>query len=157
MLSLRRNFAPRRMRRNFGLADFDRMFDRFFEDSDEFAMRPFAEFSRSFNPTLDVSESDNEIKVSAELPGLNEDDIDVSLTGDVLTISGEKKAETEDKGENYHRIERTYGSFKRTITLPSEVEVDQVEANFKNGVLTIILPKRAEAQENVKKIDVKAS
>jgi HSP20 family protein len=125
--------------------------DRFVEDffGSRFGLAPFgrlAEQFGTFSPQVDVTESDQEIKVSAELPGLDEKDIEVSLGRGMLTISGEKKAEKEDKGENYYRMERSYGSFRRTIPLPSEVEADQVEATFKKGVLTITLPKTAEAQ-----------
>jgi HSP20 family protein len=136
----------------------DRLFDEFVNDFGRFGLRPFGTFDKSastFNPTLDISETDTEIKVAAELPGLDENDIDISLTQNVLTISGEKKAEKEDEGENYHRIERSYGSFERSVTLSTEVETDQVEAIFKNGVLTIVLPKISEEQP--RKIDVKAA
>ena len=82
--------------------------------------------------------------------------MEVSLNRDVLTISGEKKAEHEDKGDNYHRIERSYGSFRRSVALPVEVEADNVEATFKNGVLTVNLPKSAKTQAETKKFAVKA-
>jgi len=141
----------------FGLQrNIDRMFDEFFNDFGRFELSPFNGDNLSmFNPSLDISETDAEIKVSAELPGLSEEDVDVSLSHNVLTISGEKKAEKEDKGENYHRVERSYGSFKRSVTLPSQVDANKVEADFKNGVLTIVLPKTAETQ--TKHIDVKTS
>ena len=131
----------------------NRMFDDFF--SDRFGLAPFGEQFGAFNPSVDVTESDQEIKVSAELPGLAEQDIEVSLSNDVLTLRGEKKVEKEDKGENYYRMERSYGSFHRSISLPTEVKADQVEATFKNGVLTVTLPKAATAQ-NRKKINIKA-
>lgn len=133
----------------------DSMFDDFFNDFERFAMQPFGQ--TGFNPTLDVSESDHAITVTAELPGLTENDVEISLTHDVLTIKGEKKHEHEDKGDNYHRIERSYGSFQRRVALPAEVESDKVEARFKNGVLTIALPKSAKAQAETKKITVKTS
>jgi HSP20 family protein len=103
-----------------------------------------------------VSETDKEIKVSAELPGMDEKDIDVSLTRDSLTIKGEKKQETEDKGEDYYRMERSYGSFTRSIPLPIEVDTDKVQATFKKGVLEITLPKTARAIQETRKIPVKA-
>jgi HSP20 family protein len=141
----------------FGLRrNLDRMFDEFLSDFGKFELSPFNSDNLSmFKPSLDVSETDAEIKVSAELPGLDEKDIDVSLMHNVLTISGQKKAEKEDKGENYHRVERSYGSFKRSIALPSEVDADKVEAAFKNGVLTVHLPKTTETQ--TKRIAVKTS
>lgn len=132
----------------------NRLFDDFFDSSD---LTPFnfGESFSAFSPSVDVSESDQEIKVAAELPGLDEKDIEVSLAHNVLTISGEKKEETEDKGKNYYRMERSYGSFQRSIPLPVEVESDKVEATFKKGILTINLPKTAEAQKQAKRISVK--
>lgn len=156
MLALRRNLVPWRLRHSPARPNFDSLFETFFNDTDRFGLRPFGQ-APVFNPTLDVSESETEVKVIAELPGLDEQDINVSLTQDILTISGEKKVENEDKGENYHHIERSYGAFKRSVALPAGIEADQVEAIFKNGVLTITLPKSAEAQEEIKRIEVKAS
>jgi HSP20 family protein len=133
----------------------NRLFDEFFDD---FSLTPFSAFGEQFDafkPRVDVSESDTDIKVAAELPGLDENDIEVSLAHNLLTISGQKKDEKEDKGQNYYRMERSYGSFKRTIPLPSEVESNKVDATFKKGVLTITLPKTAEARER-KKISIKA-
>lgn len=161
MLALR-NIAPwrrRELRRTPGYAldqTIDRMFEDFFADFDRSAIRPFGE-GATFSPSLDLSESDSEIKVTAELPGMDENDVNVSLAHNVLTISGEKKDEHEEKNENFHRIERSYGSFKRSVTLLQEVDPDSVEATFKNGVLTVVLPKTRKAQEEVKKIQVKAS
>lgn len=129
----------------------DQLFDDVFTG---FNLRPFGDFD-AFTPTVDVSENDNEIKVAAELPGLAEADIDVSLEHNVLTISGEKKHESEDKGDNYHRIERSYGTFRRSIALPEGIDADKVDATFKNGVLSVTLPKTPEAQQEVKKIAVK--
>ncbi len=122
------------------------MFDEFFEG---FGIAPFRAFDKTwdvFSPRVDVVESDDEIKIAAELPGMDAQDIDVSLSNDVLTISGEKKAEEEHKGRNYYRMERSYGSFQRSIPLPLEVEANKVNAAFKNGVLTITLPKTAESK-----------
>jgi len=129
--------------------------------------RLFDEFSRSFGlatteegfgvfaPMVNVSEDEASVVVSAELPGLEEKDIEVSVADDVLTIRGEKKEEKEDKGKNYFRMERHYGEFRREIPLPSEVEVDKVEASFKNGVLKVTLPKSKKARTEVRKIEVK--
>jgi HSP20 family protein len=138
--------------------DMDRFFGDFF--GGEFGLSPWSGFGESlgaFSPQVDVKETDQEIKVLAELPGLDEKDVEVSLNRDRLTISGEKKQETEDKGENYYRMERSYGAFKRSIPLTTEVEADKVEASFKNGVLTVTLPKTAEAQRQTKRIPVKTS
>lgn len=134
----------------------DRLFDDFFNNFGLARFGPFGESWGAFSPRLDLSENEKELKVSAELPGLDENDIQVSLAQNVLTISGEKKEEKEDKGQNYYRMERSYGSFQRSIPLPCEVEGDKVEAAFKKGVLTVTLPKTAEAQKRTKKISIKA-
>jgi len=128
----------------------NRLFDDFFGSG--FGLTPF---NGGFNPQVDMTENDQEIKVAAELPGLTEKDVEVSLANDMLTISGEKKAEKEDKGENYYRLERSYGSFQRTIPLPTEIEADKVDATFKNGVLQITLPKLHPGDGVKKKISIK--
>jgi HSP20 family protein len=133
--------------------------DRLFEDfmGSRFGLAPFGGFMErygAFNPQIDVTENDKEIKVTAELPGLDEKDVEVSLSNGTLTISGEKKAEKEDKAENYYRLERSYGSFQRVIPLSTEVEADKVEAAFKNGVLRITLPK-LHPGGGVKKVQIK--
>ena len=118
---------------------------------------------RSFAPQLDVSETDKEFKITADLPGLTEKDVEVKLAGNQLTLRGEKKSEHEEKeGEEgkaryYHRVERTYGSFQRTLTVPFDVEADKVEATFKNGVLTVTMQKPTVAQQATRKIEVKSA
>ena len=106
-------------------------------------------------PAVDVAEDDKEFRITAELPGLDEKNIEVSLTGDRLLLKGEKHQEKEETKKNYHLSERSYGSFQRTFTLPDGVDVDQVAATFAKGVLTITLPKTAAAQQQQKKIEVK--
>jgi len=132
--------------------EMDSLFDNFFQGFD---IAPFEGRMGAFTPKVDVAESDKEIKITAELPGLDEKDIDVSLQNDMLIIKGEKKEEKEDKGKDYYRMERSYGSFSRTIPLPIEVETDKIEATFKKGVLNITLPKTAKAAAETKKIAVK--
>ena len=105
-------------------------------------------------PAVDVSETGKEIVVHAELPGMDPKDIDVSVNGRLLNINGERRQEQVDKGENYHRIERRYGSFSRSFELPAEVDAEKVKATYKDGVLKLNLPKTKEA--SVKKIDVKS-
>lgn len=105
----------------------------------------------------DVSETDKEIEVVAELPGVEEKDIDVSLADDRLTIKGEKKSESEKKEKGYQLIERSYGSFERSMRLPCEVESDKVRAEFKNGVLKVTLPKLPGLETKTKKIPVKGN
>ncbi len=103
---------------------------------------------------FDVSESDDALEVSAELPGLDEKDIEVSLENGLLTVKGEKKAESEQKGKNYHVTERRYGSFRRSFHLPDTVDEDKVQAKFDKGVLRVILPKVAEAKRKARKISI---
>jgi len=123
----------------------------FFED---FRVPGLFTEERDFTPAFDVSETENELIVRAEIPGMEKKDIDIHLTDGVLTIKGEKRHEKEDKEENYHRIERSYGAFSRTMRLPFEVETDKVDATYKDGVLKVTLPKSETAK--LKKIDVKS-
>lgn len=129
------------------------LFDNFFRG---FGSETFESRMGLFTPQIDVSETDKEIKISAELPGMAEKDIEVSLSKDMLTIKGEKKEEKEDKGKDYYRMERSYGSFSRTIPLPVEVQDNKVDATFKKGVLTITLPKSEKAVKETKKVAIKA-
>lgn len=134
--------------------EMDSLFDDFFSG---FSMEPFeGRYAKSFSPNVDVSETDKGIKISAELPGMDDKDIEVNLNRDSLTIKGEKKEEKEDKGKDYYHVERSYGSFTRTIPLPVEIESDKAEAHFKKGVLTVKIPKSAKAVESKKKIAIKA-
>lgn len=105
-------------------------------------------------PQVDVSESGNMIELAAELPGLEPGDVSVSISGDMLTIKGEKKREREEKDEKQHFVERYFGSFERSFRLPAEVQADKVEARFKNGVLKVSLPKSEEAKTKEVKIQV---
>jgi len=107
-----------------------------------------------FTPRIDVKENDKEIKVSAELPGMDEKDVEVLLERDSLTIKGEKKDEKEDRGDDYHRLERSYGTFSRTLHLPEEVEPEKITADFKKGVLTVHIPKTDKSKTESKKINV---
>ena len=95
----------------------------------------------SWMPTVDISETENGYEIRAELPGVSEDDVNVSLTDNVLTVKGEKRQEAETEGKNYHRVERRYGNFQRRFTLPSDVETDDIKAEFSDGVLTLSIPK----------------
>jgi len=108
-------------------------------------------------PAMDVSEDDKAYKLMAELPGLTEKDVEVTLTGDLVVLKGEKKQEHEEKGKNRYLSERSYGSFQRSFYLPDGVARDKVTAEFKDGVLTVVLPKTAEAQAQTKKVEVKAA
>ena len=138
--------------------EMNRLFENFSENM--FSLSPMkrtqSEISVAF-PKMDVSETEKEFKVSAELPGMDEKDIDVSVSNEVLTIKGEKKAEKEEKKPNYYRMERSYGTFHRSIPLPSEVEKDQIKASFKKGVLNIVLPKSEKAVKESKKIEISSN
>ena len=105
-------------------------------------------------PAIELIERDDRFVVRAELPGMKEEDIDVSVVGDTLTIRGEKKASTEVKGENYYCCERSYGRFFRSIALPSTIDAKKIEASYEDGVLEVSLPKAAEVKS--KKIAVSA-
>jgi HSP20 family protein len=133
--------------------EMDRLFDSFGRD-----VGWPAEGSRAaaMTPSIDVSESEGELKIDVDLPGVEEKDVDVAISDNVLTIKGEKKAEKEEKKKDFHLVERSYGSFSRSLTLPFAVDPNQAKATFKNGVLSISLPKPPEVQAKAKKIAISA-
>lgn len=131
--------------------EMDDLFERFFGNGDLAAWA-----DASFNPKVDVKETDTEVSVTAELPGMDEKEVDIAIADGTLSIKGEKKSEKEEKSENRYSVERTYGSFQRRIALPCEVEADKAKATLKKGVLSITLPKSAKAQ-NAKKIAISAA
>jgi HSP20 family protein len=133
----------------------DRMFGDFFRDDQTRLMRHDG-MSEIMSPQIDVSETENEVHVSAELPGIDEKDIDVTLADGVLSIRGEKKQECEQKEENFYRMERSFGQFQRSIALPVDVDEDRVDAVFSKGVLQIRLPKNPATVQARKKIVVKS-
>ena len=106
----------------------------------------------TWNPLVDIFENDNELVIKAELPGMNAKDIEVRLENNVLTLKGERHFEKEAKEENYHRIEREYGNFVRTFALPTAVDGDKVTAEYKDGVLKVVLPKKEETKPKPIKI-----
>lgn len=110
----------------------------------------------NLTPRVDVMETDAEIQVTAELPGMDEKDVEVIFSNESLTIKGEKKAAKEDKEKGHYRMERSYGSFQRDILIPVEVDAEKIDATFKNGVLTVKFPKIHSAQNDFKKIEVKS-
>jgi HSP20 family protein len=132
--------------------EMDRMFDHFL---DGFGGRS-GNGPGAIAPAIDLDETEKEMVLTAELPGVSDKDIEVSLAGDVLTIKGEKKTETEEKKGNATYTERRYGSFARSLRLPFEVKDEQVDATFKDGVLTVRVPKPADLQSQVRRIEVKA-
>ena len=132
--------------------DVNRLFDDVFRG---FGMPTFGGFSREPSwPSLEFGETDTEVRVVAELPGLDEKDVEITVEEGVLTLRGEKKSQVEDKDRGY--TERSYGRFERRIGLPRGVESDKASATFQNGVLTITLPKSEAANENVRRIPVNA-
>lgn len=108
-------------------------------------------------PAVDLCEKGAAYEISAELPGMSEKDIEIKLSGDTLTLKGEKKEEHEEKKQDYFLTERRYGSFSRSFRLPDGIDADHIEAKFAKGVLTVTLPKTAEAQKKEKAIKVKAA
>ena len=108
-------------------------------------------------PAVDIAENDKAYEITAELPGMNEKDVQVNVANGGLTIKGEKKEEKEEKEKDYYLSERRYGSFQRYFSLPETVDVDKIEAAFNNGLLKVTLPKKLEAQKPEKKIEIKAS
>jgi HSP20 family protein len=135
--------------------DVDRMFDDFFNGS----LARFPGFAKlgTFGPSVDVEDKEKELIVTAELPGLDEKDFEVTVAGDVLTIKGEKKTENENQNGGAHYIERRFGSFSRSVRLPFEVGDQNIEAKYEKGVLSIRLPKPADAQRQVRRIEVKGA
>jgi HSP20 family protein len=128
----------------------NRVFDEFWGESWLTPRKTFA----GFWPQVDVTETDKEVKVCAEIPGVDAKDIDVSVEDGTLTIKGEKKYEQEEREKGHYRMECSYGSFERAIPLPTEVDESKAKAEFKKGVLRLTLPKRPGAQPRRKKIPV---
>jgi HSP20 family protein len=122
-----------------------------------FGEQPFNQESLTgaFVPPVDVYEDEKSIRLKMEVPGVEEKDIDIHLENNLLTVRGERKMESETKEENYHRIERSYGSFSRSFTLPATVNMEDVKAAYAKGVLTITLAKRAEARPKQIKVEIK--
>jgi HSP20 family protein len=146
--------------------EMDRVFDRF---AGAFAMpswrrmfdlEPARRLERTFTftiPAIDVAENDKAYKITVELPGMEAGDVNVSVSGDRLTINGEKRQQKEEKEENYYMCERSFGSFQRSFALPAGIDRDKISSGLSQGVLTVTLPKTAEAQQPAKKIEVKAA
>ena len=110
----------------------------------------------SFAPAVDVYEDEHNVTLKIEVPGIDEKDVDVRLENNTLTVHGERKIEKEEKEENYRRVERRYGSFTRTFTLPTTVDSEKISANYDKGVLKVTLPKKAEAKPKQIKVNIGA-
>ncbi len=146
-------------------SEFDRLFDRFAGGwgmpslRRMFDIEPAFRYESTFSmpsPAVDIAEDNAAYKVTAELPGMSEKEIEVAVSGDTLTLKGEKRQEKEQTGKNFHLSERSYGSFQRSFYLPETVERDKITADFSKGVLTITMPKTPKAQEQQRTIEVKA-
>jgi len=131
-------------------SEMDRLFSSLWPRSDQELTN-----GRLWTPAIDVYEDKEQIVVKAELPGVRKEDVSISLTEDTLTLKGERKYEKEEKKENYYRLEGSYGGFVRTIEIPRPVKADAVKAEFKDGVLKIVLPKADDSKTREIKIDVK--
>lgn len=137
--------------------DINRVFDEFWKRFEQPRFGLLSDAAGGALPRVEVAETDKEVEISAELPGMDEKDIELSLTDNLLTIKGEKKQEREETKKGYHISERTYGSFFRSVPLPPGIQAENVSATYKKGVLTVTLPKSPEAQSRAKKIEVKAA
>lgn len=135
----------------------NRLFDRFRTGFPVADNLPSALFGAGGFPAIDVVDAGATLDVSAELPGVKEEDLDVSISGDVLTLKGEKSTDHEEKEENFHRIERRYGSFRRQIPLGFTPENGAVDAEFSNGILKLRIKKPETAKAEVQKINIKKS
>lgn len=149
-----RKSLVRRMPRTSSILSSDpffNSFDRFFSNDQFFPVTFLSRAQgedlteRRWRPAVDVHESESAFHFTAELPGLTKDDIDITIEENNLTLSGERQFEEKEEGENYHRIERSYGSFTRSFTLPGQVDTETVKAEFKDGVLNITVPKTEQA------------
>jgi HSP20 family protein len=136
------------------LLDLEREFRNFFEDSFTALPEKVAK-EGSWLPSLDIAEDKDNLIIKADLPGVKQSDIDISISGDILTIKGERKKEEEVKDKNYHRIERFYGAFCRSLRLPQYVDTNKVKATYKDGVLEILIPKTEEVKPKQIKVEVK--
>ena len=110
--------------------------------------------TRTWAPPVDIYENGDNLVLKAELPGINADDVEIRVEDNTLYLKGERKFEKEVKEQNYHRVERSYGTFTRTFSLPNSIDSDKVAANYKDGVLTLTMPKKEEAKPKTIKINV---
>ena len=136
---------------------FRREMDRLFDDFTRGWAAPATFATGLLSPKVNVAETDKGLEITADLPGIDQKDIEISLTGDILTLKAEHKAEKEEEDEKkqYHLVERSFGTFMRRFELPFEADTDKVEASFDKGVLKISVPRSAAAEEQVKKIPIK--
>ena len=144
---------PSTLARNPFYSNVDQMFNDFLGASSLFGRSVGEGLRDAWIPAVDVQETDNSFVFTAELPGLGKEDVDITLEENLLTLSGERQLSETEEGETFHRVERSYGKFSRSFTLPSQVDNSQVAASFKDGLLTIEVPKSEQAQP--RKIEIK--
>ena len=131
-----------------------REFDRLFREAFSPAAAEGELSTRTWAPPVDIYEDGDNLVLKAELPGINPDDVEVRVENNTLYLKGERKFEKEVKEQNYHRVERSYGTFTRTFALPNSIDADKVAANYKDGVLTLTMPKKEEAKPKTIKVNV---
>lgn len=145
------------------LADLHQEIDRMFDNAFQNFGLPSLGFGSGLSeaghdvmlkPSVDIAASEKEYTITVEVPGVEEDNIKLELVGDTLTVKGEKKRESEKKEKNFHRVERSYGSFRRVLSLPEDALADDIDAQFKNGVLTISMPRKAISKPEEKVIEI---
>lgn len=138
--------------------EIDKAFDEF---NKNFGQMPFAALAQRaegmMSPSVDVKETEKSIEISAELPGVSEKDVEVTVSDNMLTLRGEKKAEKKEEKENFHMIERSYGSFQRSIRLPFDAKAEDIDAQFKDGVLKVVIAKPPEIASRTQKVEIKSS
>ncbi len=147
------NLMKRNNNKEYGLDSFRRNVDKVFDDF--FFLTPTSLFKNDWEPTIDVEEDDKSIHVKAEIPGIEEKDLDVKIEDNILTLSGEKKEERKEEKKNYIFSERKFGSFSRSISLPEGIKTDKINATFKKGILNIDIPK--DETKEAKKIEIKVN
>jgi len=141
------------------ISNLSQRMDRMFEELMGRGMRRLAEDDRvrgSWSPAVNILEKKDAIVITADLPGLKAEDVDVTVDNGVLTIRGERRLEEASEGETYHRVERVYGVFERTFTLPNSVDVNTIDAKFRNGEMVVTLPKREESKPRAVKVAVES-
>jgi HSP20 family protein len=153
------------LRHHNPIARFHQEIDRMFEDFIRGFGFPSVGFGREvaplaqiecLKPTLDIAAGDKEYTISVELPGVDEKDVRLELTGDTLVIKGEKKQEKEEKEKNYYRMERSYGSFQRVLSLPEDADQDAIGATYKDGIMTITIPRKMATKRESRQITIKS-
>jgi len=141
--------------------DFDRLFEHFLRGFGAPALSRFGSFpalgeAGLLKPKVDLSATEQEYLLTVEIPGVNEKDVSVDIIGNTMTVKGEKRQEKEEKEKNYYRVERSYGSFQRVLSLPEDVNQEGIKASFKNGVLSITMPRTSQPKSDVKQIQINA-